>query len=159
MRTDATSTIRSRNSRQSNDLHQTARVLKRITFRSPEWRHSWLHLLTATTSNQELVPQGQIVKCHETVLKHLLLRCRHVCQKVYKNENWSSLQDNALPLIAIRARNFFPQHCVTVIPHPPYSLDLEPADFFLFLHLEKVIKGTRFADISDIWQRAMSVHC
>ena len=33
---------------------------------------------------------------------------------------------------------------MTVVPHPPYSLDLAPSDFFLFQKLKMKPKGRRF---------------
>lgn len=36
------------------------------------------------------------------------------------------------------------------LPHPPYSPDLAPSDFFLFPNLKKNIKGKRWASISDL---------
>jgi hypothetical protein len=35
--------------------------------------------------------------------------------------------------------------------HPPYSLDLAPSDFLLFLNIKEVLKGVHFEDIDDIW--------
>ncbi|GBN18544.1 hypothetical protein AVEN_162306-1 [Araneus ventricosus] len=48
----------------------------------------------------------------------------------------------------IRVRQFLSTRKVTVLEHPPYSLDLAPADF-LFLRLKGVQKGLRFSDISS----------
>jgi hypothetical protein len=38
----------------------------------------------------------------------------------------------------------------TVSPHPPYSTDLAPCDFWLFPKLKLIIKGKRFASIPEI---------
>jgi len=34
--------------------------------------------------------------------------------------------------------------------HPPYSSDLAPSDFHLFLHLKKFLGGKRFDDNDDL---------
>jgi hypothetical protein len=34
--------------------------------------------------------------------------------------------------------------------HPPYSLDLAPNDFFLFLKIKEILRGRHFDDIDDI---------
>jgi histone-lysine N-methyltransferase SETMAR len=34
--------------------------------------------------------------------------------------------------------------------HPPYSPDLAPSDFHLFLHLKKFLGGKRFYDDDDL---------
>jgi len=33
---------------------------------------------------------------------------------------------------------------MTVVPHPPYSPDIAPSDFFLFSKLKMKLKGRRF---------------
>ena len=39
---------------------------------------------------------------------------------------------------------------MTVVPQPPYSPDLAPADFFLFLKLKFTLKGRRFDTVDEI---------
>ena len=37
-----------------------------------------------------------------------------------------------------------------ILPHPPYSPDLAPSDFFLFPSLKKHLKGQRFHNNEDV---------
>lgn len=37
-----------------------------------------------------------------------------------------------------------------LIEHPPYSLDLAPSDFYLFLYLNKQLSGKHNANIHDV---------
>ena len=37
-----------------------------------------------------------------------------------------------------------------LLPHPPYSLDLAPCDFFLFLNLKKWFGGKKFTSNEEI---------
>jgi hypothetical protein len=39
---------------------------------------------------------------------------------------------------------------MAVIPHPPYSPDLAPCDFFLFPKMKLKLKGRRFDTIEEI---------
>jgi hypothetical protein len=39
---------------------------------------------------------------------------------------------------------------MAVIPHPPYSPELAPCDFFLFPKMKLKLKGRRFDTIEDI---------
>jgi transposase len=41
------------------------------------------------------------------------------------------------------------------VPHPPYSPDLAPADFFLFPKLKSTLKGRRFQTIEEIQENAI----
>lgn len=43
------------------------------------------------------------------------------------------------------------------IPHPPYSPDLKPPDYFLFLQLQKNLRGTRFSTLEYL-KAAILVH-
>jgi [histone H3]-lysine36 N-dimethyltransferase SETMAR len=38
------------------------------------------------------------------------------------------------------------------LPHPPYSPDLAPSDYYLFQHLKSHLRGTRFESDSDLKQ-------
>jgi hypothetical protein len=46
---------------------------------------------------------------------------------------------------------------MVIVPHPPYSLDLAPYDFTLFLKLKMKLKGQRFETASDIWRESQAV--
>jgi hypothetical protein len=39
---------------------------------------------------------------------------------------------------------------MAVIPHPPFSPDLEPCDFFLFTKMKLKLKGRRFDTSEEI---------
>jgi hypothetical protein len=47
------------------------------------------------------------------------------------------LHDNARPHTALSVSRFLTKHNNTVLPHPPYSPDLSPCNFFLFPWLQK----------------------
>jgi hypothetical protein len=47
---------------------------------------------------------------------------------------------------------------IPVITQPPYSPDLAPSDFWLFLTLKMGFKGTRFATVEDIKSNATAEH-
>jgi hypothetical protein len=46
-------------------------------------------------------------------------------------------------------REFLASKQITVLEHPPYSLDLAPNDFILFLKIKETLKGRHFDDIND----------
>ena len=46
---------------------------------------------------------------------------------------------------------------MTVIPHPPYSPDLMPCNFFLFPHMKCQMKGKRFAYVSEVKKKTLKV--
>ena len=62
------------------------------------------------------------------------------------------LQDNApahTSQVAMAAAN----ECgFRILPHPPYSPDLAPSDYFLFPKLKETLRGRRFSSDSDVIQ-------
>lgn len=46
---------------------------------------------------------------------------------------------------------------MTIIPHPPYSPDLAPCDFFLFPKMKFKLKGRRFDTIEEIQTELQAV--
>lgn len=52
--------------------------------------------------------------------------------------------DNARPHTAIRTIDFLNDTRVQLLPHPPYSPDLAPCDFWLFPFLKKHLRGERY---------------
>jgi len=53
-----------------------------------------------------------------------------------------------MPLLT--TNEFLAKHNILSLPHPPYSPDLAPCDFFLFPQLKKTMKGRRFDDVEEI---------
>jgi len=51
---------------------------------------------------------------------------------------------------ALLIHEFLTKHEMTVVPQPPYSPDLAPADFFLFSKLNSSLKGRRFQKVEEI---------
>ena len=47
-------------------------------------------------------------------------------------------------------QQFLTKNKMVVIPHPPYSPDLAPCDFFLFRKMKMKLKGLRFDTIEEI---------
>ena len=43
--------------------------------------------------------------------------------------------------LVIPVHNFLAKNEMTVVPQPPYSPDLAPADFFMFSKLKSTVKG------------------
>jgi transposase len=57
---------------------------------------------------------------------------------------------NAPAHTAISVREFLGKNCMTPLPHPPYSPDLAPCDFFLLPRMKRAMKRKRFGDIPKV---------
>lgn len=58
--------------------------------------------------------------------------------------------DNARPHMAKKVNEFFANNGMTRAPHPPYSPDLAPCDFFLFGYIKERLKGRSFNDADQL---------
>jgi transposase len=59
-------------------------------------------------------------------------------------------QDNAPAHTAVSVKQFLAEKQIAVLKHPPYSPDLAPCDFFLFPKVKSVLKGNRFASVTEV---------
>ncbi|UYV84152.1 hypothetical protein LAZ67_X001346 [Cordylochernes scorpioides] len=67
---------------------------------------------------------------------------------------WKLLHDNELAHRAIIVRDYLVKHSVSVLPHPSYSPDIAPCDFFFFPKLKMTLKGRRFSSSSEVIENA-----
>jgi len=54
-------------------------------------------------------------------------------------------------------QRFLTNNNMTVVPHPPYSPDLAPCDFFLFPKMKMKLKGRRFQTLEEIQAESQAV--
>jgi len=122
---------------------------------SAEWRSKKVRRQSSTTKtmiidffdarvvvHHEFVLQGQTVnqEVYISVIRHMRKALRHRRPDLWASGQWTLLRDNARPHTALSVSRFLTKHNVTVLPHPPYSPNLSPCDFFLFPRLEKKAK-------------------
>lgn len=60
------------------------------------------------------------------------------------------LQDNARPHVANQTKDLITSFRWETLDHPPYSPDLAPSDYHLFLHLKKHLGGQRLQDDDEV---------
>ena len=88
--------------------------------------------------HKEFVLPGQAVNAAFDV--DVLRRLRETVQRKrpdqWQNNTWLLHHDNAPAHAALLTRRFLTDNNITVVPHPPYSPDLAPSDFFSFPKLK-----------------------
>jgi len=67
-----------------------------------------------------------------------------------KSCSWFLLHDNVPAHRLVLVKDFLAKDNVTTLEHPPYSSDLDPAEFYMFTRLESTLKGRRFYDATEI---------
>jgi len=100
--------------------------------------------------HKEFVPPGQTV--NQTFYLQVLerLRNRVVCVRCEIANTWFLHHDNAPSHTSFTVREFLSQRNITMLPHPPYSPDLAPCDFFLFPKLKTQLKGHHFGTVENV---------
>ena len=59
--------------------------------------------------------------------------------------------DNASSHTAIKTVEFLAEKKVQQLPHPPYSPDLSPADYFLFPKIKDSMRGKRYSTKEEVY--------
>jgi hypothetical protein len=63
---------------------------------------------------------------------------------------WFLHQDNAPSHTSFAVREFLAHHNITTLPHPPYSPDLAPCDFFLFPQSQNPPQRKHFGIVENV---------
>jgi len=107
--------------------------------------------------HHEFVPRGQMVnkQLYQEVLAHLRDAVRRKRPELWENQTWMLHHNNVPAHTSLLICSYLAKHQTSIVPHPPYSLDLAPADFFLFPKLKTTLKGRHFQTIDRIQENAI----
>ncbi len=89
-------------------------------------------------------------KTYIEVMQTLCERLRRKRPDLWRDQSFIIHHDNASPHTATPTADFLASHNTKLLPHPPYSPDLVPADYFLFGRLKSEICGHRHQLIQDM---------
>ena len=94
------------------------------------------------------VPTGQTVnkEYYVEVLREFRKRFRRKRPVFFKSGQWYFLQDNAPVNNSILVTDYLTKMGIKTIPHPPYSPDVVPSDFWLFPKL----RGCHYETIEEM---------
>jgi len=95
--------------------------------------------LISAPGKRSINAEFYVEKCLQKVIKALKKkRPKSGTQGIFLHH------DNASPHKARLTRDFFTSEGLKILPHPPYSPDLSPCDFFLFPKLKSFLRGKTF---------------
>jgi transposase len=65
--------------------------------------------------------------------------------------------DNARNYTGLRTRAFMAENSMKSAPHPPYSPDLAPSDFYIFAYVKKRLTGQMFQSRNDLFEAIIEI--
>ena len=101
------------------------------------------------------VPTGQTVnkEYYVEVLREFRKRFRWKRPVLFKSGQWHFHKDNAPVHNSILVKDYLTKMGIKTVPHPPYSRDLAPCDFWLFPKL----RGCRYETTDEMKEAVMKV--
>jgi len=107
--------------------------------------------------HHEFVQRGQMVntQLYQEVLARLWDAVFRKRPEFSENHTRMLQHENAPTHASLLIRSYLAKHQTLLEPHPPYSPDLAPADFFLFPKFKTTLKGRRFQTIEEIQENAI----
>jgi len=69
---------------------------------------------------------------------------------LWENQTWMLHHDDVPAHASLLIHSYPAKHQISVVPHPPYSPDLAPEDFFVFPKPKTTLKRRRFQTIEEI---------
>ncbi len=72
------------------------------------------------------------------------------CRRPTHRDDWALLHDNAPAHIHRDVVCWLQENRIERVPHPGYSPDLSPCDFWVFAELKKMVAGTRHHSLQDM---------
>ncbi|XP_055353290.1 histone-lysine N-methyltransferase SETMAR-like [Paramacrobiotus metropolitanus] len=97
------------------------------------------------------VPEGRTVTAQFYVRKCLRKTLAKLRKDVGKKKMRHQLlhHDNARPHTASLTKIFLKSRKVKLFPHPPYSPDLSPCDFYLFWKMKDLLRGKHYKSATE----------
>ena len=98
------------------------------------------------------VPLGQMVnkEYYVEVLREFRKRFCRKRPELFKSGQWHLHQDNAPTHKSTMVTSYRTETGIKTVPHPPYSPDLAPCDFWMFPRLKEKLRGRRFEDVEEM---------
>ncbi len=105
--------------------------------------------------HREFVPDGKGVNAqvYLQTMRQLREKIRRHRLPFWCRQNFWLHHDGAPAHHSALVTNFLQATGTNLLPHPPYSPDLAPSDFFLFARMKRNMRGEVFASVEDLIKR------
>lgn len=116
-------------------------------------------LITVWWSSKDLI-HYKFLKCGQTITSELYcMEIEEMYQKLkcinpalVNRKGTLLLHDNARPHVAHSTIQKLNKLDIETLPHPAYSPDLSPTDYYFFKYLDKFLSGRTFLNVDDVIQ-------
>ena len=102
--------------------------------------------------HREFVPNGHGITGE--VYRDILLRLHEAVRRKrpvqWRDKSWTLLHDNAPAHTSRPVHRLLVQHHMETVPHPGYSPDLSPPDYWIFAKLKSLISGVHLHTLQDL---------
>jgi histone-lysine N-methyltransferase SETMAR len=100
----------------------------------------------------DILPYGQTITAlyYSALLDKLKVAVQQKRRRNTANGFLHLLHDNARPHTALITVNKLNEMGLNIVPHPPYSPDLAPSDYYLFSSLKSSLRGKDLSGVADI---------
>lgn len=105
-------------------------------------------------NHREFVPDGVGISAqvYADILDHFLVSFKRKRPQHNRSGTWIFLQDGAPARKSRRVTQWLADHGIKSLPHPGYSPDLNPMDYWFFDRIKSTVKRTRFQTVPDLHQ-------
>ena len=150
MNNGCSTTIPRPNSKVRNGSRNVLLVRSKHTWADPGWKPWLLFFLSAVALCTKNFYRQDTV--NHTFYKDVLERLRKQVQRFRRDiaDDWLLQHDNAPAHTALSIREFLAKKNIPELPHPSYSPDLTPCDFYLFPNFKSNLKGCHFGTVGNI---------
>ena len=104
-------------------------------------------------------PTGQTVnkEYYVDALREFRKRFRRKRPALFKSGQWHFHEDNTPVHNSILVTDYLTKMGINTVPHPLYSPDLAPCDFWLFPKLKEKLRGCHYETIEEMKKAVMKV--
>lgn len=104
----------------------------------------------------DLLPQGQSFNSDYFIL-NVLTPTLMEFRKDYKRVHMKLHVDNCRVHNSKKTKNWLDENKIIRVPHPPYSPDLAPCDYFLFGYIKEKLIGLTFNEPTELLDEVMKI--
>ena len=113
--------------------------------------------MTGRSIHQSWLAKG--LGLYVEVLREFRKRFHRKRPALFKSGQWHFHQDNAPVPNSILVTDYLTKMGIKTVPHPLYSPDIAPYDFWLFPKLKEKLRGCRYETIEELnglWRRSLT---